>query len=174
MSYPKRENDAERVDFLRSLAVLDTAPDENLDRIVELCRQIFGVSISNVSLVDGERQWFKAIVGLDVCETDRDVAFCNYTIMGDEIFEVCDATADPNFSSNPLVTGDPYIRYYAGAPLVYEGVHLGALCLIDSEARPPLTEQQRIILRSLADIVVHEMRMNRMVKEAIALLTDVG
>lgn len=173
MTYPKAPDDADRVAFLRGLAVMDTGPDENLTRIVRLCRLIFGVPASNISLVDEDRQWFKAVEGLDVCETDREVAFCNYTILGREIFEVCDAQADPTFKDNPLVTGPPYQRYYAGAPIVIDGVRIGALCLIDFEPRPPLTEDQRAILTDLADIVVREIRIQRMLRESIALLADV-
>ena len=173
MTYPKAADDAERVALLHSLAVLDTGPDENLTRIVRLCRLIFGVPASNISLVDEDRQWFKAVEGLDVCETDREVAFCNYTIMGRQIFEVCDARADEAFKDNPLVTGPPFQRYYAGAPIVYDGMRIGALCLIDFEPRPPLTDDQRAILMALADMVVREIQVQRMLKESIALLADV-
>lgn len=173
MTYPKAADDADRVAVLRSLALLDTGPDENLTRIVRLCRLIFGVPASNVSLVDEDRQWFKAVEGLDVCETDREVAFCNYTILGREVFEVCDARADDKFKDNPLVTGPPFQRYYAGAPIVYDGVRIGALCLIDFEPRPPLTDDQRAILMDLADMVVREIQVQRMLKESIALLADV-
>lgn len=173
MTFPKAPDDDERVAFLRSLAILDTSPDESLTRIVRLCRLIFGVPASNISLVDGDRQWFKAVEGLDVCETDREVAFCNYTILGRDIFEVCDAHQDDAFKDNPLVTGPPFQRYYAGAPIVYDGVRIGALCLIDFEPRPPLTDDQRAILMDLADMVVREIRVQRMLKESIALLADV-
>ena len=173
MTYPKAPDDEERVDFLHGLSILDTSPDESLTRIVRLCRLIFDVPASNISLVDGDRQWFKAVEGLDVCETDREVAFCNHTIMGADIFEVCDALESEAFKDNPLVTGPPHQRYYAGAPIVYDGVRLGALCLIDFVPRPPLTETQRAILTDLADMVVREIRVQRMLKESIALLADV-
>ena len=171
MSYPKADDDAERVAFLRGLSVLDTAPDVNLNRVVRLCRLIFGVPASNVSLVEEDRQWFKAVEGLDVCETDREVAFCNYTILHNEIFEVCDAAADPVFADNPLVTGPPYQRYYAGAPLIYDGVRIGALCLIDFEPRRPLTADQRAILLDLAEIVVREIRVQRLMRQSLARMS---
>lgn len=158
--------------FLDSLSIMDTAPDENLDRVVELCRSIFHVPVALVSLIDEERQWFKSIQGLDVCETSRDVAFCNYTILADQIFEVLDATIDPRFSNNPLVTGDPFIRYYAGAPLVYDGIRLGSLCLIDFVPRAPLNPQERSILHSLASIVVREIRVQRLLRLAVSSLAS--
>lgn len=169
-AFPRPDDDEKRLAFLSDLAILDTAPDDNLDRIVSLCRSIFGVPVGVVSLVDEERQWFKSIEGLDVCETDRDVAFCNYTILADEIFEVVDAVIDPRFAQNPLVTGDPHIRYYAGAPLVYDGVRLGSLCLIDFEPREPLDETGRQILHSLADMVIREIRVQRLLRTAVASL----
>lgn len=170
MAYPKADDDDDRVAYLRSLSILDTAPDENLNRVVHLCRAIFGVPASNISLVDQDRQWFKAVEGLDACETDREVAFCNYTIMGVEVFEICDTHLDPVFRDNPLVTGPPFQRYYAGAPLVLDGVRIGALCLIDFEPRPPLTEAQRMIMVDLAAVVVREIEVNRLIRETIALL----
>lgn len=172
MSYPKAPDDQVRVDFLRDLAILDSSPDENLDHIVAICRDVFGVETSTISLVDAERQWFKAVVGLDVCETDRDVAFCNHTILGDDIFEVCDALDDPRFRDNALVTGPPHIRYYAGAPLLYDGMRLGALCLIDYAPRAPLTVRERSVLSRLAEVVVHEIRTTRVIRESLAALVS--
>jgi GAF domain-containing protein len=173
VTYPKAPDDQDRVAFLHGLAILDTAQDENFDRITELCRDVFGVETSTISLVDEHRQWFKSHVGLDACETDRELAFCNHTIMSDEIFEVCDAALDPVFASNALVVGPPYIRYYAGAPLAYEGVRLGALCLIDPHPRPPLDALQRRILMRLAQMVVREFEVQRLIRESLALLTDI-
>ncbi len=171
-TFPKPDDDEKRVSFLADLAILDTAPDENLDRVVSLCRGIFDVPVALVSLVAEERQWFKSIEGLDVCETSRDVAFCNYTILADEIFEVVDAVADPRFAGNALVTDEPHIRYYAGAPLVYDGVRIGSLCLIDFVARDPLTSRQREILHELAALVIREIRVQRLLRVAVASLAD--
>lgn len=173
MTFPRPDDDAERIEVLRSLGILDTSPDMNLQRVVELCRTIFGVEIATVSLVDEARQWFKARVGLDACETDRDVAFCNHTIMSDEIFEVPDALEHPDFKENAIVVGPPHIRFYAGAPIRYEGTRLGALCLIDSKPRAGLDERERKILIDLAAIVEREIRIQRMFRESLALLTEV-
>ncbi|MFM1966640.1 MAG: hypothetical protein RL134_2365 [Actinomycetota bacterium] len=168
--YPRADDDAQRVAFLADLAVLDTAPDANLDRITEMCRDVFGVPVAVITLVSDERQWFKSVQGLDVCETSRDVAFCNYTILSEEIFEVVDATVDPRFAANPLVVGDPSIRYYAGAPLVYDGVRLGALCLIDFVPRDALDDSQLRILHGLAAMVIRELRLQRVLRGALASL----
>lgn len=172
MHFPKSNNDRERIAFLESLSIMDTAPDENLDRVVELCKHIFHVPVALVSLISEERQWFKSIRGLDVCETTRDVAFCNYTILDDEIFEVLDAIEDPRFTSNPLVTGEPFIRYYAGAPLIYNGMRLGSLCLIGFEPRSPLNLEESRILKDLASIVIREIRVQRLLREAVAALAS--
>ena len=173
MTYPISADDADRVAKLQSLGILDSSPDQNFDRIVHLCKDIFGVEIATISLVDSERQWFKSVVGLDVCETDRDVAFCNYTIMGDEIFEVTDAATHPDFATNALVTGPPHIRYYAGAPFAFDGCKLGAVCLIDSHPRDALDERGRAILTGLAAVVEREIRVQRMLRESVAMLATI-
>lgn len=170
--FPRPEDDERRLAFLRDLAVLDTARDENLDRIVELCRTIYGVPVAVVSLVAEERQWFKSIQGLDVCETSRDVAFCNYTILSDDVFEVVDAAIDPRFADNPLVIEEPHIRYYAGAPLIYDGIRLGSLCLIDFEPRDPLTVAQRHVLQELARMVIREIRVQRLLRAAVSAMAS--
>jgi GAF domain-containing protein len=173
MSFPKSPDDAERISVLHSLGLLDTAADDNFDRVTHLCRRIFDVEISTISLVDEQRQWFKSVEGLDVCETDREVAFCNHTILADDIFEVPDTTVDPLFSANALVTGAPFIRYYAGAPIRFDGKRLGALCLIDVTAHEPLDEQQRSVLRDLADIVEREIKVQRLLRESMPLLAAI-
>lgn len=168
--YPIPADDDRRVDFLHGLSILDTARETSLDRLTRLCQLIFDVEITLISLMDADRQWFKSFQGLDVCETDRDVAFCNYTIMEDGIFEVLDASTHPNFMDNPLVVGEPFIRFYAGAPLIYDGVTIGTLCLIDSRVRDPLTDAQRETLTTLAEVVVHELRGARVLRSALAQL----
>lgn len=170
MTYPIGENDSERVQFLHDLSILDTAADENLDRVTRLCQLIFNVPISVVSLIDEERQWFKSFQGLDVCETDREDAFCNYTILSSDLFEITDPTTHPNFSDNALVTGAPFIRYYAGQPLTYNGFVIGALCLIGTEHRAPLDQRERQIMRELAENVIHEMKATRLLRKSLAQL----
>ena len=156
----KGPDEAARLRALRRYAILDTAPDIRFDRLVQLAHQQFSVPIALISLIDERRQWFKARIGIDVEETDRDVAFCSHTILGDDVMVVCDATRDPRFATNPLVTDPPAIRFYAGAPLISpDGYKLGTLCLVDFKPRPELTEAQRGLLAELAAIAADYIEM---------------
>lgn len=148
---PPPANEAERLERLRALAVLDTAPEPLFDTLSRLAAAICGTPIALLSLVDASRQWFKANVGLPgVSETPRELAFCAHAILDGEVLEVGDACADPRFAGNPLVTGEPGIRFYAGAPIELPGgVRLGTLCVIDRQPRR-LDPAQREQLRELA------------------------
>lgn len=148
---PPPTNEAERLERLRALAVLDTAPEPLFDTLSRLAAAICGTPIALLSLVDASRQWFKANVGLPgVSETPRELAFCAHAILDGEVLEVGDACADPRFAGNPLVTGEPGIRFYAGAPIELPGgVRLGTLCVIDRQPRR-LDPAQREQLRELA------------------------
>lgn len=148
------KNEQARLARLKRLKVLDSAPEPLFDAITKLAAEICGAPISLISLVDEERQWFKSNVGLDgATETHRDLAFCAHAILQDDVFEVADATKDPRFSTNPLVTSDPNIRFYAGAPLLMpDGFNIGTLCVIDRQSRV-LSEQQKRLLSGLATIV---------------------
>jgi GAF domain-containing protein len=114
---PKPENEIERLQVLKDFAILDSLSEKEYDSITQLASFICGTPIALVSLVDEDRQWFKSKVGLNVSETARELSFCQYTILGDDVFEVQNATENKLFSENPLVTGNPNIRFYAGAPL---------------------------------------------------------
>lgn len=152
---PAPAEEVRRLARLRALCVLDSEPEALFDALVELAAAICETPISVVSLVDAERQWFKARKGLpDVTETPRNISFCTHTIMNDEVMEIADASSDPRFRDNPLVTGQAGIRYYAGAPLkTSDGARLGTLCVIDRVPRTLLKEQLEM-LRRLAAIVV--------------------
>ncbi|HVI53519.1 MAG TPA: diguanylate cyclase [Luteibacter sp.] len=151
---PLPQDERSRLERLRALAVLDTAPEPLFDEIVRVAALITGSPIAMVSLVDHERQWFKARVGLEgPNETSRDVSFCAHAIHGDVLFEVEDTYADERFADNPLVEGEPRIRSYAGMPIaMHGGSGLGTLCVIDHVPRH-LTDTQREILTSLAAMV---------------------
>lgn len=118
-SYPVPDNETERQRVLDSFNILDTEPDEDFDRITRIASQMLGMPIALVSLVDHERQWFLSRVGLDATETAREVAFCAHTICSSQLMVVGDARTDIRFRDNPLVTGDPHIRFYAGAPFSF-------------------------------------------------------
>ncbi len=147
------QEEARRLARLKKLAVMDTAHEPLFDALTRVAGRICGTPIALVSLLDDRRQWFKANIGLEgVTETARDVAFCDHAIRGNGIMEVPDATADARFAANPLVTGDPNIRFYAGAPIVMpEGERIGTLCVIDRQERQ-LTAAQRDSLRDLAGV----------------------
>ena len=151
-----------RLEALRNLDILDTAPEPQFDRIVRLASHILAMPISAVTLVDEVRQWFKARVGLAPAETPRSQSFCSHAIMDEAVMVVEDATSDSRFAENPLVTGDPNIRFYAGAPLTLKsGDRVGALCVIDRQPRA-FSSDQRGLLQDLAAIVVDEMELRLM------------
>lgn len=163
------ENESARLQSLQEYRILDSPDDERFDRLTRLAKELFGVSIVLVSLVDAERQWFKSRQGLEVCETDRDISFCGHAILNREIFQVTDAAADPRFADNPLVTGPPHIRFYAGAPLsTSDGYRIGTLCLID-EAPRELNARELGRLRDLADTVQSEIETYRQQRHTDAL-----
>jgi diguanylate cyclase (GGDEF)-like protein len=146
-----------RLDTLRALSILDTLPEERFDRLTRLARRMFGVSFALVSLVDANRQWFKSCMGLTATETPRDVSFCAHAILGDDILLVPDTGLDERFHDNPLVTGAPNIRFYAGCPLtVANGSRLGTLCLFDDKPRT-MDDEELAILRDLAHMAEQEL-----------------
>jgi diguanylate cyclase len=167
---PHRE-ESERLRLLRSLEVLDTAPEAAYDDLVNLAAQICGTPIGLVSLVDVDRQWFKARQGIDVCETSRELAFCAHAVVAAEpLFSVPDATLDARFADNPLVTGAPYVRFYAGARIEVDGLPLGTICVIDTVPRC-LDAAQRAALEALARQAgaLFELRQRTIAAEAQSL-----
>lgn len=150
-SAPFPGNEAERLAALMSLDILDSSPEIEFEALVRIASLVCGTPISLISLVDTERQWFKANIGLPgVSETPRDVAFCSHAILDDTLFEIPDALQDQRFADNPLVIGAPDIRFYAGSPInLGDGYRVGTLCVIDREPRQ-LTDQQREIMNCLA------------------------
>lgn len=149
-----------RVKKLHSLNILDTPAEHRFDRITRLAKRLFNVPISLVTFIDEGRQWVKSKVGVDFCETPRDDAFCNLTIQQDELMVVLDASEDPLFRDNPLVTGMPFIRFYAGYPLkASSGEKLGSLCVIDDKPRF-FSENDSQLLRELGMMVEEEIAAN--------------
>lgn len=162
-SYPLAQDELERLTELLSYDVLDTPPDADLDRLVRLAARIFKSSISLVSLVDSERQFFKARIGTELEQTSRDMSFCAHAVVGHEVMVVKDAREDARFANNPLVTGGPGIRFYAGAPLLTPaGRGIGTLCVIDDAPRPHFTDEDRAVLRDVADLVMDRLELRRL------------
>jgi len=170
---PLPANEGSRLKVLRQYRILDTAPELPYDDITRIADTLCGVPISLISLVDEDRQWFKSRAGLAAEETPREQAFCAYTIHQTALFEVEDATSDTRFADNPLVLGNPHIRFYAGAPLVTpSGEALGSLCVIDSHPRK-LTGEQKATLSGLARLVMNNLELRRVSMDLAAAATNI-
>jgi GAF domain-containing protein len=142
MKAPLPTNEAERLAALKEYHILDTGTEQSYDDITTLAAHICGVPVALISMVDEARQWFKSRVGVEQQQTSREVAFCAHAILQNKPFIVGDATKDRRFADSALVTGDPYIRFYAGFPLINpEGLALGTLCVIDRQPRQLSAEQ---------------------------------
>ncbi len=159
-------NEPARIAALQNLAILDTLPEQSFDDITLLAAHVCEAPIALISLVDTARQWFKSHHGLDATQTPRGVAFCAHAILKpEEIFVIQDATQDVRFADNPLVTGDPSIRFYAGAPLVMpDGYALGTLCVIDRQPRD-ISSAQKAALAALGRQVVAQLLLREALKE---------
>lgn len=153
-------NEAARLAALKRYAVLDTPAMEDFDQYTRLAAAICGTPIALISLIDTDRQWFKSRVGLTASETARDISFCGHAIHSDQLFEIPDTLTDLRFVDNPLVTGSPHIRFYAGQPLMtLEGLAIGTLCVIDNQPHQ-LQDSQRAALQVLAKSVVKQLDLS--------------
>ena len=164
MKVPLPPNESQRLKALHDYGILDTPSEREFDDITALAAEICETPIALISLVDETRQWFKSKVGLTTPETSREEAFCGHALTGNKLLQVPDAQLDQRFADNPLVTGDPKIRFYAGAPLVTPGGEtLGTLCVIDRVPRQ-LTDRQQRALRVLSQHVMAQMQLRRQVR----------
>jgi diguanylate cyclase (GGDEF)-like protein len=156
------ENEIQRIAALHATNLLFTPSEERFDRITRLASRLLGTPIALVSLVAEQCQWFKSVQGLDATEMPREISFCGHAILGEETFVVENATDDPRFADNPLVAGDPNIRFYAGHPLHSEdGSRVGTLCVIDRNPRQ-FTSDQLEVLRDLAALVETELQRGQL------------
>jgi two-component sensor histidine kinase len=173
VSMPIAAAEEARLAELAAYDVLDTPPEQEFDEIVAMAAEICGVPVALISLVEKERQWFKARVGLDASETPRDVSFCQFAILEADMLVVPDALEDERFASNPLVVGEPHIRFYAGMPLITpRGLALGTLCVIDREPRT-LDDRQKRMLQRLARQAMTQFELRRALAASRAALDQV-
>jgi signal transduction histidine kinase len=173
MRAPLPANEQQRLSVLRQFQILDTLPEPEFDELTQLASQICQTPIALISLVDAERQWFKSRVGIDASETHRDLAFCAHAILEDQPLVVPNATKDERFADNALVTSDPNIRLYMGAPLITsQGYPLGTLCVIDRVPRN-LTAEQIHAVEVLAKQVVSQFELRSKMREMAELVTEV-
>jgi GAF domain-containing protein len=170
MAAPSTTRDAARVAALNRYAILDSEPEQSFDDLVILAAHICQVPMAMLSLVDDHRQWFKSKFGVQVGETPREISICSHAIQQGDLFVVPDTLADSRFRENPLVTGEPHIRFYAGTPLINEdGYALGTLCVVDREPRE-LDTDQREAINALGRLALRQMelRMNlQLLKDAL-------
>jgi PAS domain S-box-containing protein len=165
MKAPLPDNETGRLQALHRYDILDTLPEKEFDDIAFLAAQICQAPVALISFVDSDRQWFKARVGVEMSETPREISFCAHAILDVELFSIPDASLDPRFADNPLVMGEPQVRFYSGAPLVTpDGFALGTLCIIDLKPRV-LSDEQTNTLRILSRHVVAQLELRRHLQE---------
>ncbi len=172
MSAPSPSVELARLAALDRYAILDTEPEQTFDDLVVLAAYVCKTPIAMLSLVDDHRQWFKSKVGVEIRETPRDRSFCAHAILQQDLFIVTDTHNDARFRENPMVVGEPHIRFYAGAPLINEdGFALGTLCVIDREPRE-LDETQKEALKSLSRLALAQMELRQNLQLLKEVLND--
>lgn len=155
----KTDDEAGRLAALRRYKILDTAPEVEFEDIISLVKTVLNAPAVAISLIDSDRQWFKAISGFDVAETPRSIAFCDHTIRDSKALRVDDATLDARFADNPLVTGEPGVRCYLGVPLQSpDGYNIGSLCILGTEPRE-FTQEDIAVLRSFGNLIMSQMEL---------------
>jgi GAF domain-containing protein len=171
MPFPIRADEQGRVEILRGLNVVDTNSHSAVTRFVDIAKTLFDAPMGAATMLDDKKQWFYASFGLSARESARDLAFCNYPIYTEQVFEVTDASIDERFRAHPLVTGPLHLRYYCGAPIFVDGAPLGALCMLDTKPREPAPGMHKKILAELAAAVAREITVAVQLRRATAELT---
>ena len=157
------EGELDRLAALYSINILDTSREERFDRISRVLKEVFDVPIAYIAMIDSDRQWFKSVEGMNMRETPRNISFCGHTILRNDPLIILDATKDVRFMDNPLVVGEPGIRFYAGWPLALPGGHnVGSLCMVDKQPRENFTEKCRRIMGDLAAMVEDQLALTDM------------
>jgi GAF domain-containing protein len=147
---PIPKNEFERIQSVQALGILDTPPEERFDKLTRAATLIFHVPISTLTIIDAQREWFKSCQGLAQKEGDRAISFCGHALVENEMLVVTDAAKDERFADNPMVIGDPHIRFYAGVPIVgADGRRIGVFCIKDTKPRE-FSPEDREILEGLA------------------------
>lgn len=176
MTAPLPPNETKRLAALHRYQILDTPAEQAFDDFAFLASTLCGTPMALMTLIDSDRQWFKAKVGMDGTETSREHAFCAHTILGSEVLVVEDATEDERFADNPFVTAAPHVRFYAGAPLIdMEGHGLGSLCVVDCKRRPLTAEQSqsmRKLLQTLARQIMAQLEFRRTAADLASALSE--
>jgi GAF domain-containing protein len=163
-------NEADRLQALRALGLLDSPPEKAFDDVVALTRAVLDVPMAMISLIDSERQWFKAAAGLDAQEAPRSLSFCGHAIHQPDVFVVPDATVDPRFHDNPFVVGEPYVRFYAGFPLTHPGgFRIGTLCALSPVPRDEFDAEGRARLRMLGAVALDAIELRSARSELVRL-----
>lgn len=169
--FPVPINEEQRLATLRDLKILDTLADDRFDRLTRLAAAHFKVPVARVSFVDEDRTWFKSCIGLTVPQAPRNISICSRAIMDNQVLVATDLATDPRFWESPLVTGNPYFRFYAGAPITMPGdQRVGSVCLMDYKPHPEFTEDDTKFLADLAELAVHELQLNRHIADRDDLL----
>ncbi|MFT4746104.1 MAG: diguanylate cyclase (GGDEF)-like protein [Congregibacter sp.] len=166
-------NEVERLHALRTLQILDTSHEERFDRVTRIAKRMFGVSISLVSLIDEDRQWFKSRQGFEATETSRDISFCGHAINQDNLFIIPNTSKDERFFDNPMVTSAPNIRFYAGYPLkIQNGLNIGTLCLLDETPRE-MNEEDQQLFKDLGAMIEQEIKSIQLATlDALTLISN--
>ena len=157
---PVPSNEIDRIRALRALNILDTPPEERFDRLTRLAKRVFNVPYVTISMIDTHRQWFKSVQGLTMCQTSRDISFCAHAILFDDVLYVENALKDERFSDNPVVIGDPNVRFYAGCSLEVNGFKTGTFCIFDKKPRP-FTVEDRQLLKDLCILAERELAVSQ-------------